>query len=118
LPDAAKEWPSPIGMPPGSSASADMRGLIMWDVSSELLALPALRRMPLGGRPLLTLSPSDLQYSLFLLTTNQVIALLAECQSTSADGFPLPTISSVRHLLSMKIRSALLCCHLGFACEV
>ncbi len=61
LPDLAMALPCEIGMPPGTSASADMRGLIMWDVSSELLALPALRRMPFGGRATPMLSPSDLQ---------------------------------------------------------
>ena len=61
LPDLAMALPCVIGMPPATSASADMRGLIMWDMRSELLALPALRRMPLGGRPPPVPSPSDLE---------------------------------------------------------
>lgn len=61
LPDAAIARASPMGRPPdvNCSTSAERRGLIMWEVSSPLRALPALRRMPLGGRAL-TPSPSDL----------------------------------------------------------
>ena len=63
LPDAAVARPSPRGRPPGSSLTfPEVLGLIMWEVSSALCALPELRRMPLGGRPLMP-SPSDLHTS-------------------------------------------------------
>ena len=83
LPDPAMDRPSPSGRPLGSSLP-EVLGLIMWDVRSALCALPELRRMPFGGRPL-TPSPSDLHTSRRrqVKTTDTPVQASSACQELS-----------------------------------